>query len=50
MKGIQVYSNEGPSTVQRENNHKSAKIGWDHLKYFLTNHMTRKAQIYMKAS
>jgi hypothetical protein len=27
MMGIQVYSNEGPSPLQREDNHKSAKIG-----------------------
>jgi hypothetical protein len=27
MMGIHVYSNEGPSPLQREDNHKSAKIG-----------------------
>jgi hypothetical protein len=27
MMGIQVYSNEGPSPLQRGDNHKSAKIG-----------------------
>jgi hypothetical protein len=27
MMGIQVYSNEGPSPLQRGNNHKSAKVG-----------------------
>jgi hypothetical protein len=26
MMGIQVYSNEGPRSLQREDNHKSAKI------------------------
>jgi hypothetical protein len=25
--GIQVYSNEGPNLLQREDNHKSAEIG-----------------------
>jgi hypothetical protein len=27
MMGIQVYSNEGPSPLQRGDNHKCAKIG-----------------------
>jgi hypothetical protein len=26
MKGIQVYSNDGPSPLQRGDNHKNAKI------------------------
>jgi hypothetical protein len=27
-----------------------AKIGWDHLNFFLKNHCPRKTQIYIKAS
>jgi hypothetical protein len=27
MMGIQVYSNEGPSPLQKGDNHKSSKIG-----------------------
>jgi hypothetical protein len=36
MMGIQVYSNESPSPLQREDNFKSAKIGLDHLNSFLS--------------
>jgi hypothetical protein len=31
MMRIQVYSNEGPSPPEMGDNHKSAKIGYDHL-------------------
>ena len=36
MKGIQVCSNEGAGPFQRGDNHKNAKIGWDHLKIFFS--------------
>jgi hypothetical protein len=36
MMGIHVYSNEGPSPLQRGDNHKSAKIGYDHLNNFFS--------------
>jgi hypothetical protein len=50
MIGIQIYSNEGSSHLQRGDNHKNAKrVG--SLKYFLLmNHSTIKAQIYTSAS
>jgi hypothetical protein len=32
LKEIQVYSNKGPGPLQREDDHKNAQIGWDHLK------------------
>jgi hypothetical protein len=34
IKGIQVYSNKGPGSLQRGDNHKNMKIGWGHLKIF----------------
>jgi hypothetical protein len=34
MKGIQVCSNKGPGPLQRGDNNKNVKIGWDHLKIF----------------
>jgi hypothetical protein len=34
--GIEVYSNEGPSPLQRGDNHKSAKIGLGHLNIFFS--------------
>jgi hypothetical protein len=34
VKGIQVYSNKGPSPLQRGDNHKNVKMGWGHLKIF----------------
>jgi hypothetical protein len=36
VKGMQVCSNKGPSTLQRGNNHKNVKMGWGHLKIFLS--------------
>jgi hypothetical protein len=52
MMGIQVYLNEVPNSLQRGDNHKSAKIGYGtSFKYFLLmNHITIKAQIYTSAS
>jgi hypothetical protein len=48
MIGIQIYSNEGSSPLQREDNHKN-RVG--SFKYFLLmNHSTIKAQIYKSAS
>jgi hypothetical protein len=32
VKGIQVYSNKGLGSLQREDNHKNVKMGWGHLK------------------
>jgi hypothetical protein len=34
MMGIEVYSNEGPSRLQRGDNHKSSKIGLGHVNFF----------------
>jgi hypothetical protein len=34
MKEDGVYSNKGPSPLQRGDNHKNVKIGWSHLKIF----------------
>jgi hypothetical protein len=31
MKGIQVYLNKGPGPLQRGDNHKNVKMGWDLL-------------------
>jgi hypothetical protein len=51
MMGIQVYSNEGPRPLQREDNHKSTKNRVESFKYFLlVNHGTIKAEIYLSAS
>jgi hypothetical protein len=36
VKGIQVCSREGAGPLQRGDNHKNAKIGWDHLKIFFS--------------
>jgi hypothetical protein len=36
VKGILNYSNKGPGPFQREDNHKNAKMGWDHLKIFFS--------------
>jgi hypothetical protein len=32
MKGIWICSNKGPGPLQRGENHKNVKMGWDHLK------------------
>jgi hypothetical protein len=32
VKGIQVYSNKGPGSLQRGGNHKNVKMGWGLLK------------------
>jgi hypothetical protein len=34
VKGIQVCSNKGQGPLQRGNNNKNVKMGWDHLKIF----------------
>jgi hypothetical protein len=31
MKGNQVCSNIGPGPLQKGDNHKNVKMGWDHL-------------------
>jgi hypothetical protein len=36
VKGIQLCSSKGPSPLQRGDNHKNVKIGWGHLKIFLS--------------
>jgi hypothetical protein len=36
VKGIQVYSNEGPGSLQRGDNHKNVKMGLCHLKILLS--------------
>jgi hypothetical protein len=33
---MQVCSNKGPGPLQRGDNHKNAKVGWDHLKIFFS--------------
>jgi hypothetical protein len=34
VKRIKFCSKEGPGPLQRVNNHRNAKMGWDHLKMF----------------
>jgi hypothetical protein len=34
VKGIQVYSNKWPGSLQREDNNKNIKMGFGHLKIF----------------
>jgi hypothetical protein len=36
VKGIQVFSNKAPGSFQRGDNHKNVKMGWGHLKIFLS--------------
>jgi hypothetical protein len=36
VKGIQVCSNKGPGPLQRGDNHKNVKMGWDHWKIFFS--------------
>jgi hypothetical protein len=36
IKGILDYSNKGPDPLQRGESHKSAKMGWGHLKIFFS--------------
>jgi hypothetical protein len=36
VKGIQNYTNQGPGSLQRGDNHKNAKMGWRHLKIFFS--------------
>jgi hypothetical protein len=36
VKGIQAYSNIGPDPLQRGDNHKNVKIGWDLLNTFFS--------------
>jgi hypothetical protein len=36
VKGIQVSSNKGRGPLQRGDNHKNVKMGWDHLKIFFS--------------
>jgi hypothetical protein len=36
VKGIQICSNKGPGPPQRGDNHKNVKMGWGHLKIFLS--------------
>jgi hypothetical protein len=36
VKGIEVYSNKGPGSLQRGDNHKNVKMGWGHLKIFFS--------------
>jgi hypothetical protein len=34
VKGILICSNKGPGPLQRGDNHKNAKMGWDHVNIF----------------
>jgi hypothetical protein len=43
MKGIQVYSNKGPGSLQRRYNYKNVKMGWGHLKIFFSRGQFHKA-------
>jgi hypothetical protein len=36
VKGIQVCSSKGPCPLQRGDNHKNVKMGWGHLKIFVS--------------
>jgi hypothetical protein len=36
VKGIQLHSNKGSDPLQRGDNHKNVKMGWCHLKIFLS--------------
>jgi hypothetical protein len=36
VKGIQNCKNQGPSTFQREDNHKNAEMAWGQLKIFFS--------------
>jgi hypothetical protein len=36
VKGILNCSNKGPGPLQKGNNHKNTKMGWDHLKIFFS--------------
>jgi hypothetical protein len=48
VNGIQVCSNKGPGPLHRGDNHKNVKMGWGHLKNFIsktrlgTNHPWRE--------
>jgi hypothetical protein len=35
VKRIKDYSKEGPGSFPRRDNHRNAKIGWDHFEIFL---------------
>jgi hypothetical protein len=45
MKRIQVCSNKGPDPLQRGDNHRNVRKGWDLI---LKNYEVRKADFYMK--
>jgi hypothetical protein len=47
VKRIQVLSNKGPAPLQRGDNHRNVRKGWDHLKILFLR--ARKAEFYMKA-
>jgi hypothetical protein len=36
VKGIQVCSNKGPGPLEKGDNLKNVKMGWDHLKIFFS--------------
>jgi hypothetical protein len=48
VKGIQVCSNKRLCRLQRRDNHKSAKIGWGHLKIFFSRITGPEKLIYTR--
>jgi hypothetical protein len=53
VKGIQACSNIRPDSLQRGNNHKNVKIGWDLLNIFSSrfqNHWANFNQTWHKSS
>jgi hypothetical protein len=50
MKGIQVCLIKGPGPLQRGDNDKNVKMGWDHLKILLQNHWAKFNQTWHKSS
>jgi hypothetical protein len=36
VRGIKICTNKGPDPLQKEDNHKNVKLGWDHLKIFFS--------------
>jgi hypothetical protein len=47
--GILNCSNKGLNSLQRGDNNKNAKMGWDHLKIFFSRTTEPECHIYMKA-
>jgi hypothetical protein len=50
VKGIQLCSNKGPGLLQRGDNHKNVKMGWDHVKIFSRITLPEKLKFIWKRS